>query len=168
MLLDAETLSLAQSLGENLTQDYKGVPPAEFVQALSVLVAVHWARYQLLPEGRDRNDLQACLQWSAALLPIAPHLIPQPVRAYLADSDTSAVPAEAAARATALRNDYERTGDIQLLQNAITLFNRAVDATPADHPSRPAMLSNFGNALQTRFERTGQHGGPGPGHRPAP
>ena len=156
VILDAETLSLARTLGETLTKDYGEVPPADFAQTLSVLVAAHWARYKLLPEGQDQSDLQACLQWSAALLPIAPHLVPQPVRAYLAGSDTHVVPAEAAARATSLHHDYKRTGNNQLLQTAITLFSHAIDATPVGHPSRPAMLSNLGNALQSRFERTGQ------------
>ena len=84
-LLDTETLSLARNLGETLTRHRRKIPPSDFVEALSVLVAVHWARYQLLPEGQDQGDLQAGLKWSAALLPMAPQLIPQPVRAYLAD-----------------------------------------------------------------------------------
>ncbi len=55
-----------------------------------------------------------------------------------------------------LFRDYERTGNIQLLQEAITLFREAADATPAAHLYRPAYLSNLGTALKTRFERTGQ------------
>ena len=158
VMLDAETLSLARNLGETLTRDYRKVPPVDFVEALSVLVAAHWARYQLLPEGRDQSDLEACLKWSAALLPIAPHLIPQPVRAYLADSDTSAGAgaSQVAARADALRNDYQRTGNIQLLQNVITLLREAVDATPPGHPQRPRYLTSLGSALRTRYERLGQ------------
>ena len=158
VMLDAETLSLARNLGETLTRDYRKVPPVDFVEALSVLVAAHWARYQLLPEGQDQSDLEACLKWSAALLPIAPHLIPQPVRAYLADSDTSAGvgASQVAARADALRNDYQRTGNIQLLQNVITLLREAVDATPPGHPQRPRYLTSLGSALRTRYERLGQ------------
>jgi len=158
VMLDAETLSLARNLGETLARDYREVPPADFVAALSVLVAAHWARYQLLPEGQDQSDWQACLQWSAALLPIAPQLVPQPVRAHLANSGPSAgdAAAEATARADARYNDYQRTGNIQLLQAAITLYQEAVAATPAGHPGRPAMLVSLGRALQARFGRTGQ------------
>ena len=36
---------------------------------------------QLLPEGQNQDDRQACLKWSAALLPVAPDLVPEPMRA---------------------------------------------------------------------------------------
>ena len=121
-----------------------------------MLVAVHWARYQLLPEGQDQSDLQACLKWSAALLPIAPHLVPEPVRAHLAGPGTPLTPPlPRPPPGTALYDDYQRTGNIELLQNAITLFREAVAAAPADHPDRPGILSSLGAALRTRFGRTG-------------
>lgn len=64
--------------------------------------------------------------------------------------------AKANDRAAVLYQNYRLNGDIQLLQSAVTLFREAVDATPAGHPSRPAMLSNLGAALRARFERAGQ------------
>ena len=70
-MLDAEVLSQARELGETVAKDFRKIPPADFAAALSVLVAVHWARYQLLPEGQDQSDWQECLKWSAALLPLA-------------------------------------------------------------------------------------------------
>ena len=156
-LLDAAALSLTRELAQALTQDTGGVLPGDLLEALSVLATVHWLRYQLLPEGQDQDDLQACLYWSASLLPVAPHLVPEPVRARLTGRDYARrSDAEASARGTALYQDYQRTGNIQLLHTAITLFRDAVDGTPADHPDRTGRLANLGNALRTQFERTGQ------------
>ena len=41
------------------------------------------------------------------------------------------------------------------LDAAIEAGQQAVQATPADHPDRAGFLSNLGNALRARFERTG-------------
>ncbi|KAF2804435.1 uncharacterized protein BDZ99DRAFT_511648 [Mytilinidion resinicola] len=41
------------------------------------------------------------------------------------------------------------------LNRAVDVANIAVEATPQDHPDRAAILSNLGNRLGTRFERTG-------------
>ena len=55
VMLDAETLSLARNLGETLTQDYREVPPADFIEALSVLVAAHSGpAISSCPKGRIR------------------------------------------------------------------------------------------------------------------
>jgi hypothetical protein len=59
-------------------------------------------------------------------------------------------------RGILLYREYQRTGNLQLLQTAIALFGEVVDATPADHPDRPGYLSDLGIALQDRFEQTGQ------------
>lgn len=58
-------------------------------------------------------------------------------------------------RGLELYADYERTGNIQLLQAAITAFREAAGVTPADHPGRPGYLFNLAVALQTRFKSTG-------------
>lgn len=63
---------------------------------------------------------------------------------------------KATARAIGLYEDYQRTGNFQLLQTAIILFSEAVDATPPGHRDRPGYLSNLGAALQIRFEHAGQ------------
>jgi hypothetical protein len=54
-----------------------------------------------------------------------------------------------------LFRDYERTGNLQLLQEAITLFRDAAGATPAGHPHRPERVSDLDLALKIRLERTG-------------
>jgi hypothetical protein len=153
-MLEDEVISQARDLGNILAQAFREIPPADFVMALRMLVAVHWARYQLLPAGQDQPDLQECRKWSAALLPLAPQLVPAPVRAQLAGPEQSA--SEDATRAAALLGDYERTGNTELLQEVITLFGRSIDAIPPDHPGRLAMLSNLGRALSARFGFTRQ------------
>jgi hypothetical protein len=157
-LVDATALSQVQDLAEILTQDSRDAAAPDLIEALSVLVAVHWIRHQVLPEGQDQEDLQACQKWSAMLLPLAPHLVPEPMRAYLVGSDmpVSNSVAEAHQRGAALYDEYHRTGNIQFLETAIALFREAVGTAPASDPGRPAMLSNLGAALVTRFGRTGQ------------
>ena len=153
-VLDAATLHLARDLAETFPQE--AVVPD--VIALGALVAVHWARYLVLPEGQGQDDLQACLKWSAALLPVAPQLVPEPVRTHLADADSPAggSATEATARGADLYENYKRSGNIQLLQTAITLFGDAVGAAPVGHPDRPRYLYHLGIALRARYQRTGQ------------
>ncbi len=155
-VLDPAVPHLARDLAQALNQDFQDADVRAVIEAMSVLVDVYWARYQLLPEGKNQDDLQACLAWSAALLPAAPGLVPEPVRFYLARPDTPADASEANNSGAALYGDYQRSGNIQLLETAITHFREAVDASPVDHPDRPAMLYNLGHALRDRFEHTGR------------
>jgi predicted metal-dependent phosphoesterase TrpH len=157
-MLDAAVSRLARDLARTITQESRDAVAPDVAEALSVLVAVHWVRYQLLPEGKDHDDLQACLKWSAALLPVAPEQVPEPVRAHLAGPDTpaDATAAEANDRGADLYENYQQTGNVQFLQTAITHFGEAVDATPVGHPDRPGMLSNLGAALRARFGLTGR------------
>jgi hypothetical protein len=56
----------------------------------------------------------------------------------------------------ALRDLSERTGQQAPLEEAVQVGQRAVSATPDDHPSRPGRLSNLGSALRLLSERTGR------------
>jgi hypothetical protein len=84
-------------------------------------------------------------------------LVPAPVRGNQAGHDTpsSASAAKASDRGAALYGNYQRTGDVQLLQTVITHFREAVAVAPLDHAARPKYLSNLGAALLIRFDRTG-------------
>jgi hypothetical protein len=82
-VLDAEVPGMLRDLRATFTLGQRYPVTPEVAQAMKVLVAVHWIRSQLLPPGQSEDDLQACLQWSAVLLPIAPELVPEPVRAHL-------------------------------------------------------------------------------------
>ena len=56
----------------------------------------------------------------------------------------------------ALFNEAAGTTDQILISAAADLWLRLLNATPADGPDRPVMLSNLGVLLQRRFELTGE------------
>ncbi|MGH4010558.1 MAG: CHAT domain-containing protein [Pseudonocardiaceae bacterium] len=51
---------------------------------------------------------------------------------------------------------YRRSGELSVLDEAITAYRRAVAATPPKHPDRGCRLSDLGSALTERFKRTGE------------
>jgi tetratricopeptide (TPR) repeat protein len=148
-LLDAAVPGLAAELTRALADAILDVPEADMTEALRVLVAVHWARYRLLPDGENEEDRKACMGLSETLLLIAPDLVPEPVRGHLASH-------AAVDRGLALLQGYEQTGEVRLLHDAIGLFREAIAGAWASDAARPAMLSYLADALQTRFGRTGQ------------
>ena len=60
-----------------------------------------------------------------------------------------------------LRTRYTRTGQLADLEEAIQVYQQAVDRTPPDSPDLPVYLNNLGNGLSDRYARTGPAGGPG-------
>jgi hypothetical protein len=82
-VLDAVVPGLARDLAGTFKLGVREAVTADVASAMTVLVAVHWIRSQLLPPGQDQDDLEACLSWSAVLLPIRPELVPEPIRAHL-------------------------------------------------------------------------------------
>ena len=56
---------------------------------------------------------------------------------------------------TLLGTQFERTGAMDDLSRAVDVADKAVDATPHDHPDRAGYLSNLGNRPGRRFEWTG-------------
>ncbi|KAF3175042.1 hypothetical protein TWF788_008514 [Orbilia oligospora] len=50
---------------------------------------------------------------------------------------------------------FKRTGSMDDLNRAVEAADKAVAATPQDHPDRAACLNNLGNWLGRRFDRTG-------------
>ena len=152
-VLDTAVPGLMRDLAETVNF---ASPARGDVQVLTLLLGVYWLRYQFLPGPQRQEDLQGCLRCSAALARVAPEQVPEPVRAALADRDTPAelTAAEATDRGAVMFGNYQRTGNVQLLQAAIGQFSHAA-AVPAGYPGRPGYLSNLGAALRARFERTG-------------
>jgi tetratricopeptide (TPR) repeat protein len=150
--------SLARDLAEALTRDSQDVGVPDLVDAMWVLACVHRIRCQLLPEGRGSQDLQAYLTWSAELLQrVPPHLISEEQLAVLTDPSlpACATAADINAHGAAIYANHERTGYIPSLQAAVSLFAKAVDATPTDHPDRAMHLSNLGAAQVRRYRSIG-------------
>jgi hypothetical protein len=169
-LLANQVRQQARELAKTLIQDSPDTAVPGTLEALAVLVGVHWLRYRGLPEGQDQDDLRACLAWSAALLPLEPSLVPAPVRAYLADHDAPAIDAtdeagaggaheadagDAVELGVRLFGAYQQTGNLQLLDAAIGLFRKAADATEEGDPSRPELLGALADTFLTRFEHAG-------------
>lgn len=57
--------------------------------------------------------------------------------------------------AVALLQQYEYTGDVGALVEAVACERAAVEATPRDHPERLQSLNNLGMALRLRYEAVG-------------
>jgi CHAT domain-containing protein len=60
--------------------------------------------------------------------------------------------------AVALREQFKRTGDVEILIEAVEVGRAAVAVTPVNHPGRMAGLSSLGLALRALAERTGGAG----------
>ncbi len=51
---------------------------------------------------------------------------------------------------------FERSGELEDLEQAIQVNQQAVTLTPDGHAGKPMYLSNLGITLQSRFERSGE------------
>ncbi|KAH6880938.1 hypothetical protein BKA70DRAFT_1206405 [Coprinopsis sp. MPI-PUGE-AT-0042] len=54
-----------------------------------------------------------------------------------------------------LLREYERTGDLETVTEAIAVLHRVVQLTPKGHVNLPGCLSNLGTSFQHRFEHAG-------------
>ena len=57
--------------------------------------------------------------------------------------------------ANALGKEFERTGELAVLEEAIEVSRQAVDGTPKQHQARLRRLHNLGNRLESHYERKG-------------
>jgi tetratricopeptide (TPR) repeat protein len=55
-----------------------------------------------------------------------------------------------------LEDRFNHTGSTDDVNQAIAIYEKAIELTPDDHPKRPLRLCNFGNALVSSFERNGE------------
>ncbi|KAH6888911.1 TPR-like protein [Coprinopsis sp. MPI-PUGE-AT-0042] len=54
-----------------------------------------------------------------------------------------------------MMREFERTGDLVTVNEAMAVLYRVVQLTPEGHANLPACLNNLGSSFQRRFERTG-------------
>lgn len=160
-LLDDRVYEIARELADDLTRGPVSATVPGTAEALAVLVGTHWLRYRGLPSGQDQDDLRACIAWSALLLPIQPDLVPQPVRAYLAEHGAPE-PAEdqydaddPVQRGARLYQLYQRTGNLPLLDAAIGCFLQAVGAAGPASPDRSELLGTLGALLLDHSRHVG-------------
>ncbi len=54
------------------------------------------------------------------------------------------------------KSRFERSGELEDLEQAIQVNQQAVNLTPDGHADKPRRLNNLGGALQSRFKRSGE------------
>jgi hypothetical protein len=114
--------------------------------SLMRVAALHLCRYEALPPADSEVDLQLAKAIYTKLHTVDPRLVSPEVRALLglASPHDSGV---------ALMREYERTGRLDYVERAISLFRQGVLEHQAD---RANSLHSLGMALFGRFERVGQ------------
>jgi len=136
-VLDEQALALVTELAA------VGDPDAG---SLVRVAALHLCRYEALPPEHGEVDLQLALALYTKLHAVDPRLVSPEVRELLglASPHDSGV---------ARMREYERTGRLDHLERAISLFRQGVQEHQAD---RANSLYSLGMALFGRFERFGQ------------
>jgi hypothetical protein len=110
------------------------------------VAALHLCRYQALPPEHSEIDMRLALALYTKLHTVDPRLVPPDVRAMLGLASPHDTGVE-------LLREYERTGQVDHLERAISLFRQEV----LEHrPDRANDLHSLGLALLRRFERFGQ------------
>ena len=157
VVLDPAALTEAAGLWEAAQQPADGDPHAMSVDVLRALADLHFARYQVLPDGQGQEDLRTALGLFAMVANRAPDRVPDHIRSLLAAAQPEP-PDKAEQLAVTGANafsEYQRTGRPQVLDAALTAFRDAVAATSPGHPDHAMRLSSLGAVLRTRFERDG-------------
>lgn len=148
----------------------RGPLPERTAEGLFLLACLHWYRYQLLPAGRDADDLAQAVKLTELLLHAAPDRVPPSLLAMHHAHTRAARPgrvprsraperapdpvgdaATLAAEAVLLMGGAERTGRYEVADRAEALLRRAVDVTPAGRPERATYLSMLGRVHRDQF-----------------
>ena len=152
LLLSDEAVGLAQRVVQSLVEE-----PAPDLPGLNALGWWHWYRYELLPKGRDQQDLTAALSLlypvleadsSAYLSPLVEHL--NTVRSLVP------VPEGVAGICSDLYELAFACDDIRIWDVAIRALEYALEVTPTHQLRRAKILSQLGVALRNRYEITGK------------
>ena len=131
--------------------------PESRPEIIYVLAWLHWCRYLALPEDSDREDLAAALELFEIVGQTQPNLVPADVARFLEMAQPAGEdPGSVYNRAVHLFNEFQQTGQRPAIDQALTLFGRAADAIPADHPRRGMFLSGLGGAYLARYEAFGE------------
>lgn len=109
---------------------------------------LHFYRFQVLPSGQRKPDLDAATTMLTPCFMSSIDLdqLPSPLLPVLAQEGTPTL---------GLLMHGLATADLQLVSTLVDMWRRVLAATPAGHPARAEWLSDLGAALQDRFRRTG-------------
>ncbi|WP_037687306.1 CHAT domain-containing protein [Streptomyces durhamensis] len=132
--------------------------PEEDLRVAHLLGTFHWYRYQLLPEGEDREAFGEAVRFLYPVYRSHPEVVPDALRVLFAQAPPHArrrVEAESAAStAGGLFASYQRSRSLPQLDQAIKLLGRALDDVPRDDPDYPQYLSNLALLLRAKSEHT--------------
>jgi hypothetical protein len=120
-----------------------GAPDAGSIMRVA---ALHLCRYQALPPEHGEADLRLARALYTNLHAVDPRLVPPDVREFFELASPRDTGIE-------LMDEYDRTGRLDQLDRAISLFRQDAVERPAD---RASGLHSLGRALLRRFELTGQ------------
>lgn len=127
-------------------------------RSYAVIAMLHWIRGQLLPAAQRDADFHAAVCLFSVLHSTQPAVLPPALRTAFLQRPPDVQPAHEILHAigAAVLAEFRRARVRDLLDHAILLFQRAVEAAPGADPSRAIMEFNLGSALSGRFELTGE------------
>ncbi|GAA3752546.1 CHAT domain-containing protein [Micromonospora maritima] len=175
-LLDAGAARDAEAVVDLVSATEPTAPlPERTAEALFLLACLHWYRYQVLPAGRDADDLAQAVTLTRLLLHAAPDRVPPSLlalyRAHAPTAEPTGVPrsrapesghttspeapAALAMRAVLLMAEAENTGRYAAADRAEALLRQAVDATPPGS-ERATYLSMLGRVHRDQYRHLGR------------
>jgi hypothetical protein len=155
LVLERPTIEEANALW-NAARPKRGKSPA-ITQALVVLAHLYWARYRVLPNGEDQDDLRAALGLFKLIAAAEPELIPRQVQAALAGTPQQPAgdPRRLMDEGVEALKAYERTGWLVMLDLSVIAFRSALAVVSPEDRDYSRILASLSSALQARFRRTG-------------
>ncbi len=121
----------------------------EDLEALHVTGWVHWYRYHGQPEGLGQEDLGMAVRALTQCFVHGVHDLPDPLLPMLAEQS---VPIAGAWLGELLRGNADR----DLILATASAWQRIVECVPPEHPHGPRYLCDFGLAMLSWFEQTGE------------
>ncbi|MGX9887880.1 CHAT domain-containing protein [Streptomyces sp. NPDC002276] len=140
-----------------------GLPTRDF-EVLQVAGLLFLARYYHLPDALGQDNLAAALPLLHAVYLEYPDQIPPGLRDYF--DEESARPEDeqrmfefvddlSVSEGVELYEEFERTGDPDLLRDTVDAFRRSLDVAPPGHPARASRLYLLNAALRTLWSFVG-------------
>jgi tetratricopeptide (TPR) repeat protein len=116
---------------------------------------LYWLRYKFMPTDENQADLHMASELLAPVYAASPEKVPALMREAYEEYAVSIEVGQWNKQTAELYERYQRTGDLALLEAAIQLVRRSLDAALPGDRERAGDLTNLGGLLQELFERTG-------------
>lgn len=146
-ILDAEAGAAAERLAS-------ATDPATDLTAAHALGLYHFARWEVIPEGRENADESAAIRYFRPVFHASPGSVPEVFRHVLSDGVPTDPVELSRSQGIELLGTYHRTGRLDLLDRAVERLRATIAATTRDNPHRASDLNNLVAALCMLSERT--------------